>query len=275
MPTLKLGIRKLEEENKNLNKECRNFESQLKALNEKFNNINVEKGDLIVKYKNLKNQDENNLKEIKKLSMKINDLNNENKSLILQIEEIKKIDREKLDNIDNFYKNLNCNQWLFILVKEKEIKTLKENFNLLKKENEALIKENKEYALAIESIEKDLTNEENRQANEIKKSLDGYKERENNLIAELKTLKSLNEVIKKEVEINKKDLEIFKQKLESKILENTGLKDEIRGMKHLYKQSKKKFLESFFKLLSHLAFLYIVYCSIYYLTMSWNVNDSA
>ena len=113
---------------------------------------------------------------------------------------------------------------------------------MLKKENEALIKENKEYALAIESIEKDLTNEENRQANEIKKSLDGYKERENNLIAELKTLKSLNEVIKKEVEINKKDLEIFKQKLESKILENTGLKDEIRGMKHFYKQSKKKFI---------------------------------
>ena len=110
---------------------------------------------------------------------------------------------------------------------------------MLKKENDSLIKENKDFALALESIEKNLGEEEIRQTNEIKKTLEGYKERENNFIAELKTVKIQYEGSKKDYEIIKKEVETSKHKFESKILENTGLKDEIKGLKPLIKQSKK------------------------------------
>ena len=102
-----IGNKKLEDDNKNLIKDCRNLESQNKAINEKLININGDKGDLNTKYKNLKQQDENNLKEIKKLISKVTDLNNENKGLMLQLEELRKIDMEKQDNIDNLNKKLN------------------------------------------------------------------------------------------------------------------------------------------------------------------------
>ena len=112
---------------------------------------------------------------------------------------------------------------------------------MLKKENESLIKENKDFAIALERIQKNIGQEENRLANDQRNTIEVLKEKESNYISEIKGIKSQNELMKKELEVLKKEVESYKSKLESRISENNGLKDEIKTLKPLLKQSIIKY----------------------------------
>ena len=63
---------------------------------------------------------------------------------------------------------------------------------MLKKENESLIKENKDFAIALENIEKNIGQDENRLADDQRNTIEVIKERESNYISEIKGLKSQN-----------------------------------------------------------------------------------
>ena len=77
---------------------------------------------------------------------------------------------------------------------------------MLKKENESLIKENKDFAITLENIEKNIRQEENRLAYDQKNTIEVFKEMERNYISEINELKSPNELMKKTHEVKKRRL---------------------------------------------------------------------
>ena len=113
---------------------------------------------------------------------------------------------------------------------------------MLKKENETLLKDNKEMNIIIESLNKIKGDDDNKAFNELKRSVDTYKEKENSLSLELKNLRIQYETVKKEVENEKKDGDAIKMKLEIKNTEVSGLKDDIKIMKNTLYQVKLKII---------------------------------